>query len=153
MEKCKKQHTLPWYVKLPGGTRHTSVCCTDTACRKPFAGRADYEREKSVYVRGLDFVPRLLHADDERRELTVEKFGTALRGTYEISTPLPREHDGAIRDLVRRFHEETGCYYNDPDYKNVLHDLGKYKLCDFEHTTCDAPRDRWYLGRKHLKPA
>lgn len=153
MGGCKKQPTLPGVVKRLFGTCPVSVCCTETACQKTFTCAADYEREKSVYVRNLEYVPQLLHADDAAQTLTTEKSGKALRGTYEFLTPLPHEHDGAIRDLVRRFHEDTGWYFNDADYKNVVYDGNELKLIDFEHVTCGAPTRKFHMGRKHLKPA
>ena len=128
--------------------------------QKPFTNHDAYERELAVYNLKLDYVPKLIAYDSDKRSIIMENVGTPVGGFIDtfrhllptfLTDRLPdqrKRYETDVRMLYYRFHEDTGLHHNDVQYKNVLRNKdGQLFLIDFEFTSSHPREDRCH-GRK-----
>ena len=146
-----------WCDATQWGHGVEGVCCDRELCTKTFFDRDKYEREKQVYEMGLSYVPSLIRSDDTTMSLVTKKVGEPL-GSALHSVPIVgpyidelwhANHAEKVRDILKRFHDDTGLYHNDAFPKNVIQNVsGKLFLIDFEFASSEyKPRSSWERER------
>ena len=103
-------------------------------CVISFSNKEQYETNKKIYEKNLNWIPNLINANDEDKTLTIEKIGRSLAEKYQGS--IRSRYLPKMRMLSKKFYNSFGIYHNDMRYKNVLEDSnGKLYLIDFEYAT------------------
>tara|TARA_R110000824_G_scaffold109215_5_gene256716 strand:- start:8887 stop:9390 length:504 start_codon:yes stop_codon:yes gene_type:complete len=99
--------------------------------REKSIGLDRYEREKCIYKRKLDYIPQMISFDNEKREIIIEIKGKSLYDKYPLHHR--RKFIPQIKELYKRFKDDTGLFHNDIRFQNILEENGKLYLIDFEY--------------------
>ena len=111
------------------------VIITNTRVIKRFnkspKGKQKFNKELSIYKKGLSYVPKLISFNPDNLEIVMKNVGVSIKDKYK-----PKDRKQYLIDmkkLHKRFLKDTGYYHNDVRYQNTLLDRkGRLYFIDFE---------------------
>ena len=111
------------------------VIITNTKVMKRFnkspKGKQKFNKELSIYKKGLSYVPKLISFNPDNLEIVMKNVGVSIKDKYK-----PKDRKQYLIDmkkLHKRFLRDTGYYHNDVRYQNTLLDRkGRLYFIDFE---------------------
>jgi predicted Ser/Thr protein kinase len=111
----------------------------DDKVRKVFKdskrGQEKFYKELFFYFHAdkynLDYVPNLIHYDNETFTIELSNVGQSLDKLYYRKSK--RHLNKIIQDLHQKLYDDSAIFHNDIRYKNVCFKDGKYYLIDFEN--------------------
>ena len=136
--------------KLIGGTvGNAKVIVTPKKIIKTYGkrGKKAFENELRVYKLAklkkkekkneIDFIPKLLEYDEDKRKIVIENVGVSLDKIIKKDKKKKDEFLPKIKKVYNKFVRIFKLYHNDLRYKNIVYNKKKNKLylIDFEFTS------------------
>ena len=111
------------------------VIITNTRVMKRFnkspKGKQKFNKELSIYKKGLSYVPKLISFNPDNLEIVMKNVGVSIKDKYKPKDR--KQYLSDMKKLHKRFLRDTGYYHNDVRYQNTLLDKkGNLFFIDFE---------------------